>query len=260
MALISRAGARPPPPVEKTPEEIEIEAISKQPYWTANVEDGITLAPHGSRTILVNFLPFVVGTHSCQIVLSDPNMGEFSYDIVSEVGLPKSEITLEFAAVIEDGAPIKKCLKIGSKNPIFERAVTQATDMRIQSSALAKKQARDTLMGLLATSVNDEENGTSKYLAVIQSPFFSCQRDLPLASEYGYLPSSIPPSAQPVVPGGKEPKAPQVEKKKRNPKSSIVIPTQQEASGWGNSPRYFIAHPGSYRAPCVVVIYLLTYT
>ena len=177
-----------------------------------------------------------MGTHSCQIVLSDPNMGEFSYDIVSEVGLPKSEVSLEFAAVIEDGAPIKKCLKIGSKNPIFERAVTQATDMRIQSSALAKKLARDTLMGLLATTVNDEENGTSRYLAVIQSPFFSCQRDLPLASEYGYLPSSIPPA--PPVPGGKEPKAPQVEKKKRNPKSSIVVPTQQEASGWGNSPRY----------------------
>ena len=170
-------------------------------------------------------------------------MGEFSYDIVSEVGLPKSEVTLEFAAVIEDGAPIKKCLKIGSKNPIFERAVTQATDMRIQSSALAKKLARDTLMGLLATSVNDEENGTSKYLAVIQSPFFSCQRDLPLASEYGYLPStSLPPAPSQAQgtsgpAGGKEPKAPQVEKKRRNPKSSIVIPTQQEASGWGNSPR-----------------------
>ena len=57
VALVSRAGARPPPPVEKTPEEIEIEAISKQPYWTANVEDGINLAPHGSKTILVSTSP-----------------------------------------------------------------------------------------------------------------------------------------------------------------------------------------------------------
>ena len=235
---VSRPGTRAQAPPEKTPEELEIEAISKQPYWTNAADDVISLAPKASKNILVNFLPFLVGTHSCQIVMTDPTRGEFSYEIISEVGLPKSEAALDFAAVIEDGAPIKKFIKVGAKNPIFERAVTQATDMRVQSSALAKKQARDALMGLLATPVTDEENGVSKYLAVIQSPFFSCLRDLPLASEYGYLPNALPPMppAGAAATGGKEPKAPQVEKKKRNPKSSIVTPTPAEATVYGNGP------------------------
>lgn len=244
QTVLSRPATRADKVPDKTAEEVEIEAISKQPYWTTAGDDTITLPPRGVRTVLVNFLPFVVGTHSCQVVLTDPHRGEFSYEIVSEVSLPKSEINLEFAAVIEDGAPIKKCLKVGAKNPIFERAVTMATDMRIQSSALVKKQARDTLMNLLCTPVTNEEDGTSTYMAVIQSPFFSCQRDLPLASEYGFHPTPAALVLPPVPPAGaaatalvnKEPKGPQVEKKRRNPKSAITTPAPAELSQWGNSP------------------------
>jgi hypothetical protein len=152
----------------------------------------MTLAPGGSRTVLIHFLPFMLGIHTCQIVLSDPAIGEFSYDIVSEVGLPKSSERVEFSAEVEEGSSIKKVLKIGSKNISFEKALIIVIDMRIVSSLLAKKKAREILQNLLATPISNEENGTSKFVAMIQSPFFSCYKDLSLASEYGTALTVLP--------------------------------------------------------------------
>ena len=38
-------------------------------------------------------------------------MGEFSYDIVTDVDLPKTSETLEFSSELEEGSSVKKSLK-----------------------------------------------------------------------------------------------------------------------------------------------------
>ena len=101
------------------------------------------------------------------------------------MGLPKSSESVEFSAVVEEGTPVRKALKLSARNLNFEKAITLATDMRVTSSAMAKKKAREALVKILTTPITVEELGTSRFVVSIQSPYLSCARDLGLASDYG---------------------------------------------------------------------------
>ena len=101
----------------KTEEELEIESVFKEPYWYSG-DSSLILPPGGSKTVTIHFLPFSPGTHNCQIILLDPSLGEFSYDILSEVGLPKSSEAMDFHAEVEEGIPVRKALKGSSEKSI----------------------------------------------------------------------------------------------------------------------------------------------
>jgi hypothetical protein len=65
----------------------------------------LCILPHSPpfTTLLLPLVP--------QVVFLDPLVGEFSYDIVTDVDLPKTSETLEFSSELEEGSSVKKSLK-----------------------------------------------------------------------------------------------------------------------------------------------------
>jgi hypothetical protein len=55
-------------------DDVEIENLFKKPFWT--VDDKMVLEALGTRSVTLHFLPFVVGQHVCQVVLSEAKAGE----------------------------------------------------------------------------------------------------------------------------------------------------------------------------------------
>lgn len=50
----------------KSEEDAEIESIFKEPYWHTG-ERSFVIPPGASKTVTVHFLPFILGTHNCQV-------------------------------------------------------------------------------------------------------------------------------------------------------------------------------------------------
>lgn len=82
--LKGTANGRPIPVEVKSDEEIEIESICKEPYWFAG-ETQMVLAPGGSKTITVHFLPLASGTHNCQVHTLRPCYSPQSFNHSSHI-------------------------------------------------------------------------------------------------------------------------------------------------------------------------------
>lgn len=184
-------GDGPPPPPDKSEEDLEAEKLYKVPYWF--VEESVELEPQQSRSMVLHMLPFMMGTYTCTVVLVDPKVGEFSYEVVTEVGLPKAIEHVDFTALeMKDGGSTKKALRLGSKNPAFEKALVIATDIRT-TNPTKKAKARSTLQNLVAAPLKADDSGTSRYTIEIQSPFFTYGKEVLIVPEY--------PAGSPIPPG-----------------------------------------------------------
>ena len=180
-------------------EDKEMEKIFRSPFWA---EDTVQLTAGGSKSLVVHFLPFLMGIHTCHVVLLDPVQGEFCYEIVLEVGLPKSSEKLDFSA-LRDGSTTQKMVRFSSKNALFEKALTHATEVRLSNPA-KKAKARSVINSLLASSVEDEVTGAASFAVEVLSPFFTVPRVIPFVSEYSQAsggPAS--PGARPDTQGNK---------------------------------------------------------
>ena len=60
--------------LESGDDDEEISDIFKKPFWC--VDDKVMIDASASKTITLHFLPFMMGEYSCQVVLSEPKVGE----------------------------------------------------------------------------------------------------------------------------------------------------------------------------------------
>ena len=171
-------------------EDREMQNMFKHPFWIA--EDSVQLSAGNSKTITVNFIPFLMGIHTCHVVLLDPSLGEFCYEIVLEVGLPRASEKLDFAA-LRDGSTTQKMLRFSSKNALFEKALTNVTDVRLTNPA-KKAKARSVINSLMASSIEDETTGASSYSVDVLSPYFNAPKIVQFISEYLQVASAGPAS------------------------------------------------------------------
>lgn len=161
-------------------EDKEMEKLFTNPFWST--EDSIQLPAGGSKTLVVNALPFQMGIYTCHIILLDPALGEFCYELVLDVGLPKVSDKVDFAA-LKDGSTTQRKIQFSSKNTLFEKALTNVTDIRLTNPS-KKGKARSVFNSLFASSVADESSGASPFVVDVLSPFFNTAKEIPFISEY----------------------------------------------------------------------------
>jgi hypothetical protein len=58
--------------------------------------DEITVKAHESREFNINFRPLIISESQCEIVLKNPQLGEFKYSIVLKGIAPTSQRSLAF--------------------------------------------------------------------------------------------------------------------------------------------------------------------
>ena len=160
-------------------EDVEIENIFKMPFWCQ--EETLQLGATGTKTIMVNFLPFLLGKYSLQVVLNEGEIGEFCYEIICDVGLPKPTDKLEFAASY--GKQVVKSIRLNSKSPAFEKAFFTLTEVRMKNPN-KKIKARAVLQALVASPVTNFETGHSNFIMEYLSGFFQFKKQIPFVSEY----------------------------------------------------------------------------
>ena len=157
-----------------------IEKVLLEPFWPA--EDKIVLAEGMDQTVNIHVLPFEIGTYTCELVFRDSSKGEFCHTISIEVGLPNPE-TIDFKSEVSAvGMPAEKLLKFSSKNLAFDRACTFVAENRLPNALRPK--ARPYLGDFLASREADSDTGVSTYVVHVNSPYFSCPKDLKFMSEY----------------------------------------------------------------------------
>lgn len=183
-------------------EDKEMEAIFKNPFWAT--EDSVQFAPGGTKMLVVNALPFLMGIHTCHIIFMEPSMGEYCYELVLDVGLPKPSEKLDFAAV-KDGSTCQKKLTLSSKNVMFDKALSNVVDVRLTNPS-KKGKARSVLTSLMASTVDGDSNGASSFIMSILSPFFACAKEFAVVSEYKGAAMTPASPNRPDTQGGKSKK------------------------------------------------------
>ena len=182
MKASSKQGGTPVadvPPAEAH-EDYEIESNFKNPFWPT--EENIPLSLEGPKPLQINMLPFAMGLYTCHIVLKDNNFGEFTYEVVLEVGLPKSSDTLGMKA-FTDGSATQRMLRISSKNYAVDKAMGLLTDTRMANSS-KKGRVRAVISSLLGSPVDNDALGTSQFVLNVSSPYFQLPKSLNMLSEY----------------------------------------------------------------------------
>ena len=185
QAPVNKSGAIPcdPPANEDGDEDYEIDQNFNVPFWST--EDAVQLTSDGVKHLQVNMLPFMMGLYTCHLVLLDPNFGEYCYEVLLEVGLPKPAETLSFQA-FKDGSTAQKLLKFSSKNYPLDKAITTLTDTRMNNSS-RKGKARQFISNILASPLDDEVLGLSSFNLSCNSPYFQLPKDMLFLSEYSPL-------------------------------------------------------------------------
>jgi hypothetical protein len=182
-------GLLPPPPPNlldeisaEDAERQEVEQMYKVPFWCN--DDHITMLAKGSRFLTIHFLPFMIGYYSCEIAFIEPSLGEFCYEVVANVGLPRPVDKVEFVATLaKTQHPIKKALRLSSKNNAFEKAVGTVLDLRLNNPN-KKTKARAVMQNFLNSPCTDESTGQSSFFMEIPSNYFNCPRGINLVSDY----------------------------------------------------------------------------
>jgi len=167
----------PPPDVH---EDYEIESNFKNPFWPS--EENVALSLEGPKPLQINMLPFVMGLYTCHIVLKDNNYGEYAYEVVLEVGLPKSSDALSMKA-FTNGSSNQRILRVSSKNYVVDKAMGLLTDTRMANSS-KKGRVRAVISNLLGSPVDNDALGTSQFALSTSSPFFQLPKAVNMLSEY----------------------------------------------------------------------------
>lgn len=155
-------------------EEEDARRIFKDPCWCNDVT--ITLTANESKNVVVHSLPFQLGTCTCQVVLMEPSAGEFCYDLILGIGLPKPIEELHFESPqLGEGDAIQKVLRVSSMNSLFEKAVVLSTDNRLPLNRRAK--ARIALQNLLLSTISNDESGQSQFGVEIDNAYFNTQKE-----------------------------------------------------------------------------------
>ena len=221
----------------------ELEEMHKNAFWCK--EELLQIPARGTRPLTVNFLPFTLGTHCCQVVLIDKNAGEFCYEIEAETGLPVASDVCTFSVEIGRGPDnSRKALRVSSRNGGFERALQAAMDTRLTNPG-KKQRLRALLQNLVAAPITDEETGVSNFVVEIQSPYFNCLKALPFVSEY---------APSPVGAAGRAQSAPAKYKKCARTLIDEVAPAEANSSSAPNSTffNFMPERPGLYKARAVI--------
>lgn len=166
--------------------------IFHEPFWV--VEQNLHLPARSSGTITLFALPFQLGSFSCQIIMSDPHVGQFAHEVVMSVGLPQALDKLSLSIPKpEIGCSAQYLLRVCSSNVSFDRAVLQATEARLSSNK--RTRARHYLQSMVASPRAEEGSGYCTFNVDISSPFFTARKDIQLSTGYTVLHSPPPPTA-----------------------------------------------------------------
>lgn len=84
----------------------------------------LQLEGRGATTISVQFLPFLLGEHTCVLFLSDETVGEFSYELKGNVLPPVAIDTLSLTC--EAASSSSKELILPFRNPLVEKVCLEA--------------------------------------------------------------------------------------------------------------------------------------
>jgi hypothetical protein len=166
---------------DNTDEDFEIIQNFRNPIWSAEENIQLTVDGEEPRHLVLNCLPFMMGTYTCHIVFIDKRFGEFCHELVVEVGLPKPSEHLQFDAICQDTAV--KMLSVSAKNQAFEKALTMIIDNRMGNSQ-KKQRARQLLSGMLASPVDDEATSISTFNIFLRNGAFKVPKTIPFLSEY----------------------------------------------------------------------------
>jgi hypothetical protein len=178
-----------------TEEEADIARIITDPFWSN--EDKITLSEGQEYGLVINALPFQLGTYTCQVILRDANKGEFCHEVVLETEMPKAE-KLEFSTHMDQsGIPSEQWLKFSSKNTALEKATTYVSEYRLPAAKRIK--ARGILGNFFAPALQDDDSGVSDFVISVDSPFMTAPSMFKFVSEY--QPYTGPPSKGGTVSG-----------------------------------------------------------
>jgi hypothetical protein len=160
-------------------EDYELEENFRMPFWVN--EGSIQIAPHGSQTLVLNMLPFIMGVYKCHVVMCDKRVGEFCYEIILTVGLPKPTEALSMKSTC--GESIQRLLQIQNKNVLFEKALANVIDVRVTNTS-KKAKARTLAYAMLASPFDNAESGTSLFNLWVGSGYFKMPNSLGFASDY----------------------------------------------------------------------------
>ena len=158
-------------------EEDDAARIVKDPCWCN--ETTLTLAANETKKIIVHSIPFQLGTCRCQVVMVEPSIGEFCYELILSIVLPQpvEELTFENPQLGE-GDAIQKVLRVASSNSQFEKAVILSTDSRLPLNRRSK--ARLAMQSMLMSTISNEETGQSQFAVEIDNPYFNTQKEFGL--------------------------------------------------------------------------------
>jgi hypothetical protein len=167
----------------------EVSKIINEPFWMVDEGMVVNLQAKASTTLTISVIPFLLGTHTCQVIFMDPLKGQFCHDVAVTVGLPNPERLSFSMPKSETGAAANYVVKIASNNTAFDRAVNQAVEQRVVSNKKAK--VKTLMQSLLSTPAVNEANGASAFIVDMASPNFICQKAPEVVTGYVALPMSL---------------------------------------------------------------------
>jgi hypothetical protein len=167
----------------------DVSKIINEPFWMADEGLVVNLHAKASTTLSISVIPFLLGTHTCQVIFMDPLKGQFCHDVTVSVGLPNPERLSFSMPKSETGAAAQYVVKLASNNAAFDRAVNQAVEQRVVHNKKAKVKAL--MQSLLSTPAVDENTGASAFVVDMASPNFVCQKAPEIVTGYVALPMSL---------------------------------------------------------------------
>lgn len=121
-------------------------SIIPEPFTVKN--ESLKIKRGGQQTLQINFLPFELGIHKCNIILTDENVGEVQYTIIGKAELP--EILDTFSGDCSSEEPYNFIKPLNYRNEKLEQARNQFaekdrkdTKTRKDGNTLMNDEAKD---------------------------------------------------------------------------------------------------------------------
>merc|ERR1719230_104499 len=98
-----------------------MQQVLDEPFFVS--VDSLSLEAHATGQVVVQVLPFVPGVFRCQMVILSEEAGEFMYECIAKVGLPRPTESMKMSVLsLDDGSAVQRLLKIPNKNLAQEAA------------------------------------------------------------------------------------------------------------------------------------------
>jgi hypothetical protein len=143
--------------------------------------DQIFIKKGKTYVLQVNFLPFELGIHKCNIILTDESVGEVQYTIIGKAELP--EILDTFNGDCSSEEPFSFIKTINYKNDKLEQARNQYTekdrkDSKIKregGNTLMHEEVKDTKKAQMVAAIQQAQMSTDPktFEIEISNPFFT---------------------------------------------------------------------------------------